>query len=245
MSKNRFKVIVSFDGLAQESQRKKGSTKTVARNIEKLLCCQDIRLEVNSVFSPKTVDKISDSIQLVLDLGVDRLHFSLSIINPWEKSSLHKLKREMDQLKKILLNRYRTKGDIPLVDFRPKEEKGFFSCSAGQHRMAVTPEGKLWGCFLFPEYTPHSTDTHQPDEYFFGDLDTFIRNHKEIYPRISSNYKKLSMDHFKTPHMDCFLCPNLEECGVCPVNISFTGYPLGKIPSFVLVLLFHKRHLPI
>ncbi len=233
MSKNRFKVIVSFDGLAQDIQRKKGSSEIIVRNIKKLLRRQYIQLEVNSVFTPKTVDKLSDSIQLILDLGVNRLHFSLSIINPWRKSSLNILKREMDKLKTILLKRYKTKGDIPLVDFNPKEKKGFFYCSAGQDRMAVTPDGKLWGCFLFPEYKPHCKDTHQPDEFFFGDLDTFIKNHKDIYPRVSSHYKQLSMDRFKTPHMDCFLCPYLEECGVCPVNISFTGYPLGEIPDYV------------
>ena len=99
--------------------------------------------------------------------------------------------------------------------------------------MAVTHDEHVWGCFLFPEYKPHCQSPHKPSEFFFGDLDTFIINHKEIYPRISSNYKQLSMDRFKTSHMDCFLCPYLEECGVCPVNISFTGYPLGEIPDYV------------
>ncbi len=233
MSENRFKVIVSFDGLAQDIQRKKGSSKSIVQNIKKLLCNQNINLEINSVFTPKTVDKISDSIQLILDLGVNRLHFSLSIINPWRKSSLNKLKREMDKLKIILLNRYKARGDIPLADFKPKEKKGFFYCSAGQDRMAVTSDGKVWGCFLFPEYKPHSQSAHKPSEFFFGDLDTFIKKHEKIYPRILSNYRQLSMDRFKTPKMDCFLCPYLEECGVCPINISFTGYPLGEIPDYV------------
>jgi radical SAM protein with 4Fe4S-binding SPASM domain len=179
------------------------------------------------------VNKISDSIQLILNLGVDHLHFSLSLINPWRKSSLDKLKKEMDQLKDILLKRYKTKGDIPLVDFRPKKDKGFFYCSAGQDRMAITPDGNVWGCFLFPEYKSHGKSTQNPGDFFFGDLDTFITNHEKIYPRISSNYRQLSMDRFKTPHMDCFLCPYLEKCGVCPVNISFTGYPLGEIPDYV------------
>jgi len=205
----------------------------IVQNIKKVLCRQNINLEINSVFTPKTVDKISDSIQLILDLGVDHLHFSLSIINPWRKSDLNRLQEEMNQLKTVLVNRYKIKGDIPLADFNPKKHKGFFYCSAGQDRMAVTPDEKVWGCFLFPDYKPHSQSPHKPSEYFFGDLDKFIKNHEEIYPRISSNYKKLSMDRFKTPHMDCFLCPYLEECGVCPVNISFTGYPMGEIPDYV------------
>jgi len=33
--------------------------------------------------------------------------------------------------------------------------------------------------------------------------------------------------------MKCFLCPQLENCAVCPINASFSGYRLGKVPSYL------------
>jgi len=139
----------------------------------------------------------------------------------------------MDNLKLIMLSRYRQKGDFPLKDFRPKPRTGFFYCAAGENRIAVTPDQKIWGCFLFPEYgTRHKSDP-KSREFCFGDLDDFSKNYREIYPQVLAHYQRLSMDNFKTPQMDCFLCPYLDKCGVCPVNVSFSGYPLGEIPEYV------------
>jgi hypothetical protein len=33
--------------------------------------------------------------------------------------------------------------------------------------------------------------------------------------------------------MNCYLCPDLEYCQICPINAAFTGSPLGKIPGYV------------
>jgi len=64
-------------------------------------------------------------------------------------------------------------------------------------------------------------------------LDDFIENHKNIYPRILSNYARLSMDNFSASRLGCFLCPELENCEACPINASFSGNPLGEIPSYL------------
>ena len=88
-----------------------------------------------------------------------------------------------------------------------------------------------WGCFLFPDYFKGKEKTPEYQKFFFGHLDSFIKNHEKIYPRISSNYEKLSMNNFSTARMECFLCQEIEHCAVCPINAAFSGSPLGKIPS--------------
>jgi hypothetical protein len=40
------------------------------------------------------------------------------------------------------------------------------------------------------------------------------------------------MDNFSTSRLECFLCLELKRCAVCPINASFSGNPLGKIPSY-------------
>ena len=224
---------MSFDGLAQDVLRKKGSFKKTVPLIKELLNYPNIDLEVNSVFTPQTANYFSESIKFIMDLGVPSIHFSLSNIKPWGQASLLKLENEMVKLRKILLNHYKRKGNIPVTNFREEPGKGIFYCAAGKDRLAVTPDEKIWGCFLFPDYFKGKENSSEYQKFYFGTLDDFIENHKYVYRRISSNYAQLSMDNFSTSHMRCFLCSEIENCAVCPINASFSGSPLGKIPSYL------------
>jgi hypothetical protein len=99
--------------------------------------------------------------------------------------------------------------------------------------LAITPDEKIWGCFLFPDYFKGKENSLEHKNFSFGSLDDFIEGHKNLYLRISSNYARLSMDNFSTSRMKCFLCPEIEKCAVCPINASFSGHSLGKIPSYL------------
>jgi len=213
--------------------RKKGSFKKTVSIIEELLNYPNIDIEVNSVFTPTTVDYLSESIKFIMDLGVPNIHFSLSIIKPWNQASLLKLENEMMKLVKILLSNFKRKGNIPVVNFREEPGKGIFYCAAGKDRLAITPDEEIWGCFLFPDYFKGKENSPEYKKFYFGPLDDFIENHKSIYPRILTNYARLSMDNFSVSRLECFLCPELENCAVCPINASFSGHPLRKIPSYL------------
>jgi len=232
-NEHKFSVELSFDGLAQEALRNRGSFKKTVSIIEELLNYPDIDLEVNSVFTPITVDYLSESIKFIMDLGVPSINFSLSMINPWDQVSLLKLENEMMKLVKILLNNFKRKGNIPVVNFREEPDTGIFYCAAGKDRLAITPDEEIWGCFLFPDYFKGKEHSPEYKKFYFGALDDFIENHKNIYPRILSNYARLSMDNFSSSRLGCFLCPELENCAVCPINASFSGNSLGEIPSYL------------
>lgn len=188
---------------------------------------------VNSVFTPWSVDSLSKSIHFLLDLGVSEINFAFSILEPWKKASLLKLRNEIKILKKILLAHYDKKSTMPVMDFRDGPGKGIFYCAAGKDRLVVTPDEEIWGCQLFPEYLKGREDSREFKKFFFGTLDSFIANYKNIYPRIYRNYAWLSTDNYSTTTMDCYLCPELEYCQICPINAAFTGSPLGKIPGYV------------
>ena len=219
--------------MAQDVLRKKGSFKKTVSIIDVLLSFPDVDLEVNSVFTPTTVDYLSDSIKFIANLGVPSIHFSLSIIKPWNQASLLKLENEMTKLRKILVDNYKKKHKIPVSNFREEPGKGIFYCAAGKDRLAITPDEGIWGCFLFPDYFKGKENSPEYQKFYFGPLDKFIENHKSIYTRILSNYARLSMDNFSTPRLECFLCPELESCAVCPINASFSGNPIGTIPSYL------------
>jgi hypothetical protein len=147
----------------------------------------------------------------------------------------------MSRLREFAVSHNKKKGDNPIVNFRDIHEKGIFHCAAGKDRLAIAPDGGVWGCFLFADYFRGREISPEYQKYYYGDLDDFIKNHQEIYPRVSSNYSRLSMHNFCTSIMDCFLCKDFKNCAVCPINASLSGAPLGKIPDDICEIQKIKR----
>lgn len=230
---HNFSIVFSFDGHAQDFNRENGSFDQAVANIQKIQECPNIRLEINSVFTPQTACYIADSMAFIMDKGVENINLSLSLISPWEEHSLELLRLEMGKLRKILLAHYHKTREIPILGFWERDAKGIFYCAGGQERMAVTPDERVWGCDLFADYFRGKEDWPAYKDYFFGDLDSFTKNHKKVYPRVSSNYTRLSMDNFATPHKECLVCLDLENCSVCPVVAGLTGASIGKIPAYI------------
>jgi sulfatase maturation enzyme AslB (radical SAM superfamily) len=236
LNENRFSVTLSFDGLAQDIARQSGSQKKAVALIERILAHSGISLETNSVFSPLTVGYLSKSIKFILELGVANVNLSLAVTMPWDKVSIFKLGKEMAELRKVAISFYAENNKIPIAHFREKKTGQIFRCSAGKDRLAISPEGQVWGCFLFADYFAYKRKTKEWRKYSFGLLDDFINNYKTIYPRLSAKYDLLSMDYSATSSEDCFLCPNLEDCSVCPVNAAFSSSKLGLIPDYVCTI---------
>lgn len=230
LNHHKFSLLLSFDGMAQDAFRKRGSFKPIVSVLEKSLAKSDIYLETNSVFTPKGVKYLSQSIQFIIELGVPNVGISPSQTSSWGSSSLVRLKEELGSLSRFILSFYRKKEIMPLTNFRKDSRKGLFSCYAGKDRMAMTPDGKLWGCHLFADCFKGKEGTEEYRRYCFGDLSTFIENHERIYPEVLMNYSRLRMDHFYTPDMLCILCEELKECGICPVDNKFTGPNMREIP---------------
>lgn len=236
LDKYRFFVELSFDGFAQVMRRDRESYDKVIQAITRLIENQNVRLEINSVFDAESVDYLSESIAFIIGLGVRNVNLSLSILIPWNQQSLDKLEREIAKLADIQLDYYKNTGEIQLVNLREDDQKGIFYCSAGRDRLAVSTDGKIWGCFLFADYFKGRKDLPHYQEFCFGTLGNLRRSHKTVYPKIRSGHSQLSMDNFSTSATMCFLCPGLERCAVCPINVSFAGYPLGKIPDYVCAI---------
>ena len=233
LEEHKFLLEFSFDGYAQDSQRKKGNFKETVLKIEKILQHPDIRLEVNSVFTPETVGRISESMAFLISMGVKNINLSLSMLRPWNSHSLERLREETAEVGNFLLAHYRKTREIPVKSFREENTEGLFYCAAGQDRMAITSEAHVWGCDLFADYFRGKEKSSEYQDYFFGDLDTFARNHEKIYPKISSRYARLSMDNFATPHRECLFCADLESCSVCPMVAALSGAAIGRIPSHI------------
>ncbi len=229
LNQYKFSLMLSFDGFAQDILRKKGSFEQTVSIINKTLNYPQIKLETNSVFTQKTVENILKSISFIIDLGVPQTNISFNTVEAWNKTSINKLKKELTKLSNYLYLHYKKTGSISLNNFKDDFEKGIFQCAAGKDRMALTPHGNIWGCYLFSDYFQGKEKTSEYLKYSFGNLDFFIKNHKTVYQKILSNYSKLRTDYFWTSDRFCMLCDNIEECRICPMDSAFSGSIIGKV----------------
>jgi len=230
---HRFSILLSFDGLAQDISRKKGSFDFLVSLIPKILYRPRISLETNSVFTSDTIHFLSRSIELIDQLGVRKFSVGFGHRRPWTSSSLLRQKKELARVRRYFRSRYHKMTDVPWVDLSEKLEQAVYCCAGGRTKMALAADGTLWGCFLFPQVFQGSKKTRESRKYCFGNVETFIRHHHTVYSRIMENYAALRMDNFSTPDGLCAACDELEECWICPLAAALVSKKIGRIPALV------------
>ncbi|MFC2163771.1 radical SAM protein [Acidobacteriota bacterium] len=230
---HKFSVIMSFDGLAQDISRQKGSFDRLVDVTKKLLDSPNIKLTVNCVFSPETVDLLSKSLQFIMEMAVPNIYFTVSASIPWDASSILKLEKELTEVRRFSLKFFEETDTIPIDIFRESMKKILYSCDAGQNRMVLSPDGKLWGCPAFHNYFYGNEGSQEYLNYSFGDIDTFIDNHRTIYPKVSENHSYLRQENYFTSQESCADCLNLEGCDACPIYSAFCTSTIGEIADWI------------
>jgi sulfatase maturation enzyme AslB (radical SAM superfamily) len=226
--RNRFTVLLSFDGRAQDKGRKEGTFPLISEALERLLDRPGIELLTNSVFTPGTVTDLSASIQDIVKRGVRDAQISFSTHRPWSREALSRLEAELSDLRRFLSALGCETGDVPVANFRGPAATGIFGCLAGEDRMALSPDGRLWGCHLF--YDLHKTmRSPSTARYSFGHLESFVAHQQKTYPRVLARYADLRMDYFHTPQELCGLCPDVHDCVICPVDAALSSGIVGRI----------------
>ncbi|MGB7297256.1 MAG: SPASM domain-containing protein [Candidatus Aminicenantales bacterium] len=155
-----------------------------------------------------------------------------SINNSWDSRGLGQMREELRELSGYLLSNYRRFRTIPVESFQNRPEQGLFICSAGQNRLALAADGRIWGCRFFADFFSGREELPEFEEYCFGDIADFMAHHEDIYSLKIRNYRKLRMDNFSTEKMDCRECAHLLFCDVCPATAAFSTGQIGKIPAW-------------
>jgi len=228
---HEFSLLLSFDGLAQDISRNKGSFDFLVSVIPRILAKPRISLETNSVFSSETVGCLSESIKFLIQLGVKKLDVNFAHTPPWTPAAYLRLEDEIACVGEFFLSRYDELRDVPWEGFCKKRRKAVSYCPAGEDRMAVSAQGTLWGCAIFPHYLREKYGVSGYQKYCFGDIDTFIKNPQQIYAQKIAGYSDLRMDRFSTPERSCLMCDEVEQCWLCPLAASLTTGEIGKIAA--------------
>jgi uncharacterized protein len=230
LARHRFAVTLSFDGLAQDAQRKAGSFGATRKVLEALRSEPRIALGVHSVFTPASAALLSRSLGLLIGWETPRISFAFSIREAWDASTLARLREEMGRLRRMALDVHARTGAFPLDLFSDERPKGVFACAAGQEWLSLSPDGRLWGCSLFADHFRGRERTAEARAFCFGRLGSFRREPERAHARHAVRYARLSQDNFRTADGPCFLCPEVERCEVCPLAAALAGSPIGTIP---------------
>jgi radical SAM protein with 4Fe4S-binding SPASM domain len=110
---------------------------------------------------------------------------------------------------------------------------GLFQCAAGQDRLALGPDGRVWGCRLFADLCAAKTSPPDLDAYCFGDIRDIAANGATAFSSVVRKYEALSMEGFSSAGRACRECPNLFLCTACPVTAAFSTGVLGGIPAWM------------
>ena len=224
--------MLSFDGLAQDMSRRTRTFDLLASLIPRILARPRILLETNSVFSSETIGYLSDSVQCIVQMGIRRLEVNFAHVPAWTSSSLNRLKEEISRVGTFFESRYEHWQDVPWVGFYEEPERAVSSCTAGINQIALSAQGTLWGCALFPHYFMNKGGTKEYNKYCFGDVDSFVTNAHDIYARKMTNYSDLRMDCYSTPDGSCLICREIEYCRLCPVAAALSTGEIGRIPGW-------------
>lgn len=228
---HRFRVQLSFDGLAQDRGRRPGSFRPLLRLIERLLRTPGLDLETNSVFTPGTIHLLAESLKLIHGLGVADIHVAFSNLEPWPKAALDVMRSQLGSYARFARRRRRETGRIPLDAFRPGRRPDFFVCGAARNRIAVGPDGTVWGCYLFIDHFRGRRRSAEARGYSLGPVDRFETDSGRLMPSALKRYGRLQMPAFKTAALHCWACPQLAECAICPLEAAAPGGTIGLIPE--------------
>jgi hypothetical protein len=229
---HRFHLMLSFDGLAQDLQRKSDTYGLLASAIPRIAARPGLSFETNSVFSAEHVGLLSGSVRDLVRMGVTRFDVNLAHKPPWTASSLDSLRDELRLVGDHFLSGYERLSDIPWTGFGERAEGTVHYCTAGRDQMALSARGEVWGCPVFPHYFAGRSRTAEYRKYCFGDLASFASDPRRIYADKIARYFELSMDRFATPERACRDCEDLEGCWACPLAAALSTGEIGRVPAW-------------
>jgi len=230
---HRFRVNLSHDGTAQETTRPSRMNALVLENLDRMIRFKGIELSTNSVFIPATVGELYRSVRFLLDRGVKDCSFTYSVNSSWDSVSLERMRKQVHELSRFLLHHYRLHSTIPVGNFRERPRRSAFWCTAGQDRLALAADGRLWGCRFFADFFADKPAHPGFQNYCFGDFRQFMDRPRDAYSPVHRSYGLLRQEAFSSEKKACRECRRLSSCSACPAVAAFSTGVIGRIPGWM------------
>ena len=213
-----FTVLFSWDGPLQETQR--GAAEQVSKTLDELKNRTGIRLETNTVVTPESVHRLSETMRFIYHRGIRSLHFSPDRSVEWSDRALEELDSQLNIINKWMEGLKSSSGP-PVITLHPRSVAGPFFCPASTDRFSISAAGEVWGCFRFHDYFDDGQIHMQRERYCLGRLENFIEHFPSSLLDHRKTYMQLRPAYFINSKGLCLDCADVDSCDVCPV-------PFGK-----------------
>lgn len=239
LARHRFEVQVGFDGVpAAQDLRGRGTFARLDPLLDALRTTHPAffrdRVSVAITVVPRTIPTLADSVEYVLSKGVSEILISPAITQEpgWRHEASWEIDRQLGQIYRASLDRYRRTGEVPLPLFRKTgrsrrlRPQSLPMCPVADRRhVVVDVDGQVYGCVLFPESyqrfaTPLLRSSLEPLR--LGDVRApdlprrlaAFRSVARLTPLFNAKEEKYSS------YQSCRTCRSLHACAICPVSIA-------------------------
>jgi len=228
LERHRFSLRLSFDGPAQEENRRRGSRRGIEEVMRRLALRRGIDTTIQSVIPPGRVAELADTLTAIADLAPLPVSFVPDSSVPWSESALAELARQRERLK-ACRGRWSDRNPSPFLDPPVREATGTFVCAAGLDRLALAPDGTLWGCHRFAVLAAANPENLALASYCLGEVpapgEPLVRD-----PRIP--YAPFFQRRYRRGGSYCSLCPDVVRCRTCPIDNAEAGGDLLRVPEW-------------
>lgn len=216
-----FLYLLSIDGVKEVHDKYRvkangqGSFDDIVQRLPMLKRLQGwlgTRMTVN----PDTVHRLSESVQVLFEMGINQFLVGVNTDVPWSKEAMRTYAREMRKVWEFYQQKMREGAPIRIVEFEETLEErknrlcSVWGCDAGRTRVAVFTDGKLYPCARFV-----STYPEIDGKYCLGD----------VWQGWTDLEKRLELMAGLERRAKCQNCKLAAFCtGGCPaVNLYMTG----------------------
>ena len=229
LDRHRFLVLLSWDGTIQAGQR--GAPRRVERAARLLRRRSGVRLETNTVVTPRTVHLLDSALRYIRDAGITAMHVTPDRAAVWTPAAVAELGRqlELSGAHRDGQPRLSQGPPLPLVSLPETPPHSPTNCTAGVDRLAISPRGEVWGCHRFIDYFDCEDGHVLRNRYSFGGLAEFRAGFPETYTSHLPAYRALQPRFYRNDEGLCLDCPDSSTCGICPV--PFGPGVVGVIPA--------------
>jgi len=228
LERHRFALRLSFDGPAQEENRQRGSRERIEAVIHELAVRRGIATTVQAVIPPGRVATLAATLTVIADLAPWPVSFIPDSSVPWSESALAELTRQRERLK-ARRGHWGGRNPFPFLDPPAREAAGTFVCAAGLDRLALAPDGTLWGCHRFAVYAAANPGDSTLASFGLGEVPA---PGQPLAWDSRAPYAQFFQRRYRRGGTYCSLCPDVARCRTCPIDNAEAGGDLLRVPGW-------------
>jgi radical SAM protein with 4Fe4S-binding SPASM domain len=239
-NQNDIDIYLSIDGTkkAHEIGRGRNSFKYMEKVLSLYKSHPEIPLKVQLVITPANVKYLYQSVLYLVGQDIDSINLNFDYENPWQDSDIELLHEQYHKAYEYLVQWNARGGDIDFETYqKPNSLAPFFQCAAGRNRIAVSPQGFIYGCSMLLPCSRKAAQQGTMDQFnelCMGHIDELTPDLLDNYRlRIARDDRLSDQQRRYTSAMRCIDCSYITNCHICPAFALAINKDHLQVPSWI------------